>query len=459
MKRTYAKLTALLMILALALTGCNLLDVNQVQITANKRVELEKDYSAVLAEYDGGTVTKFDVYSNFYTMYTMYSQLYSQFGMSIDVDTANSLLESTVQAEVYTRALAAEFDRRGLTLDKTDEEIRAESDALYDSSYATSLSSTEGSTDEEKAANAEYAMYAQGMTRELLYTQYLNNYKADALQADIEDEISEITDEELQQAYDEKLAADEATYTESPSSIESAMTEADAVVAWMPSGYRTVKHILVIPEDEVKTAFVSARTAYNSAVSALENLKEELDALDEAEEDADVRTEDEIQADIDAKEAELPELEKAFADAEAACLENVKDKTDEIYAKLEAGEAFDDVMAEYGEDPGMQSEPCMTTGYYVSADSTSWDKGFTAGAMALVQVGDYSLTPAVSSSGVHIIYYNSDVTAGPVALETIRDALYAQTLETMKSSHYNEVAQSLLDGVNPVYHMDAWKLA
>ena len=36
--------------------------------------------------------------------------------------------------------------------------------------------------------------------------------------------------------------------------------------------------------------------------------------------------------------------------------------------------------------------------------------------------------PVISGSGVHIIRYESDVTAGPVALDEVRDALYAETL-------------------------------
>ena len=206
-------------------------------------------------------------------------------------------------------------------------------------------------------------------------------------------------------------------------------------------------------------AVTDARKAVDTAQTELETLKTELDDVndDEPEEGEEVRTAEEIQADIDAKEAELADLEAAAKTAETACLESVKDRTDEIYAKLEAGEDFDAVMAEYGEDPGMQSEPSMTSGYYVSADSTQWDANFTAGAMLLSQVGDYSAEPVISTSGVHIIYYNSDVTPGAVPLEDIRDALYDQTLESMKSEHYQNELTSWVDALNPVYHLDAWE--
>ena len=148
------------------------------------------------------------------------------------------------------------------------------------------------------------------------------------------------------------------------------------------------------------------------------------------------RTAEEIQADIDAAEANLETLKADAEKAEADCLASVQDKLDEIYAKIEAGEDFEALIEEYGEDPGMQNEPTKTRGYYVCSDSTNWDKNFTAGAMALENVGDVSETPVISTSGVHIIRYESDVTPGAVALEDIHDALYDETLEDMKSEHF-----------------------
>ena len=55
--------------------------------------------------------------------------------------------------------------------------------------------------------------------------------------------------------------------------------------------------------------------------------------------------------------------------------------------------------------------------------------------MALENVGDYSATPVISTSGVHIIYYYEDVPAGAVPLDEVRDALYDQTLETVSYTH------------------------
>ena len=459
MRHSFAKLMALLLALLLVLSGCNLIDVDQVAVIEEQRAEVEKELSTVLVEYDGGTITEFDVMASFYGNYSYIAQLYSSFGMSMDSGTVNDILQDVVDTEIQSRAIAKEFESRGLTLSKTLDEIYAEADEAYQSNYDYVYENAEGDTDEVRAANTELSLYQQGYTKDYLREYFVSTYQTEAVEAAVREEISEVTDEELQAAYEEQVAADESTYTETPTKLDGTMTSADALVCWMPEGYRTVKHVLVIPEDEVLQAVTDARKAVDTAQTELETLKTELDDVndDEPEEGEEVRTAEEIQADIDAKEAELADLEAAAKTAETACLESVKDRTDEIYAKLEAGEDFDAVMAEYGEDPGMQSEPSMTSGYYVSADSTQWDANFTAGAMLLSQVGDYSAEPVISTSGVHIIYYNSDVTPGAVPLEDIRDALYDQTLESMKSEHYQNELTSWVDALNPVYHLDAWE--
>ena len=459
MRHSFAKLMALLTALLLVLSGCNLIDVDQVAVIEEQRAEVEKELSTVLVEYDGGAVTEFDVMAAFYGNYSYIAQLYSSFGMSMDSEMVNDILEDVVDTELQSRAIAKEFESRGLELSKTMDEIYAEADEAYQSNYDYVYENVEGDTDEVRAANTELSLYQQGYTKEYLREYFLSTYRMEAVEAAVREEITEVTDEELQAAYEEQVAADESTYTETPTKLDGTMTSADALVCWMPEGYRTVKHVLVIPEDEVLQAVTDARSAVETAEKELETLRTELDDVndDEPEEGEEVRMADEIQADIDAKEAELAELKAAAKSAETACLDSVKERTDEIYAKLEAGEDFDAVMAEYGEDPGMQSEPSMTSGYYVSADSTQWDANFTAGAMLLKQVGDYSAEPVISTSGVHIIYYNSDVTPGAVPLEKVRDALYEQTLENMKSEHYQTELAGWVDALNPVYHLDAWE--
>ena len=78
--------------------------------------------------------------------------------------------------------------------------------------------------------------------------------------------------------------------------------------------------------------------------------------------------------------------------------------------------------------------------------------------MSLENVGDVTETPVVSASGVHIIRYESEVPSGAVALEDVKDALFEDTLENMKSDHYDTEEEAWVTALNPVYHIDAFKL-
>ena len=106
----------------------------------------------------------------------------------------------------------------------------------------------------------------------------------------------------------------------------------------------------------------------------------------------------------------------------------------------------------------MKNEPTATRGYYVCADQGSWDAHFNDAAMALAKVGDVTETPVISTSGVHIIRYESDVTPGAVPKEQIIDKLRETTLETAKEDHYTETLEKLTAALNPVYHLDAFTI-
>jgi len=454
MRHTYVKLAALLLVLVFALTGCNLIKVDQVEIIRQERAEIEELYSAVVANYDGGDVTVFEALGPFYSNYSYMSQMYAYFGMEISDEDITSMQQEAVQTKVLDYVIEKEFENRGLSIGMTEEELRAQVDEEFAASRESYLEYSSGKTEEERIAEAELALYVEGFTPEALYESYMAQYRSEALQADVESEITEVTEEQLQAAYDERVAANQETYTAAPASYESDVTdETVGTICWVPEGYRTVKHVLVIPEEAVLQAVTDARNALKSAQDALAALETEMES---AGDDEDSRTAEEIQADIDAKNAEIAAQQTAVADAEAACLASVKAKTDLIYADLAAGKGIDEVMAAYGEDPGMQSEPNMSTGYYVREDSTLWDANFTAGSMALAQVGDYSAEPVISASGVHIIYYNSDVTGGAVPMENVREALAEETLATLKTEHYTACMSEWYEAINAEYHMENW---
>ena len=458
MDRKLRKFAALLAVLCLTLTGCNLIGVDPLMQIAEDRAAVSDVYETVLAEYDGGTVTVADIIYDFNYQWSYYYQLYAMAGMELDEETVAMLRDSCVDAAVERAAQNAEAERRGIAL--TEEELaEAEQTArqLYDESYASLLSQATDADEDVRAARTEYELYASGQDYETI----LAYYTAEALNSKLrEQEDAGITDpgeESIEQAYDQRVESDEANYADSPASFESAMTSG-TLVTWMPEGYRTVKHILVIPDESVLTPYQEAKSELDTMQSELDSLNEQLlaatdDDPAEGEEAADPAA---LETQIAAQEAAIAAAEEALQPLADACFADVQDTLDEIQSRLDAGEDFQTLIDEYGEDPGMQNEPTATVGYYVSADSTTWDTAFRDAAMLLSNVGDVS-EPVLSMSGVHIIRYESDVTPGPVPLDDVRDQLFDEALTAAREEHYGALLDEWVAAIHPVYHYDAWE--
>lgn len=464
MKTAFVKIAVLMLTLACLLSGCNLIEIDPAKQAEEDIAKIVKNFAVPAATYDGGEVTVDEAVMSFMNNYNETAYLYQMyFGYTMTEEDIHDIIQESLETKVQNEIAAAHFDAEYTLTD--EEQAQAESDAqsTYDEAYEAYYASAEGKTDAQKEADTAVMLRSAGLNYENILAEAVQYAKVNRIQEMLMDEITEVTDEELQAAYEEKVSSDQEIYADDAAAFESAMTEEDTVVYWVPEGYRTVKHILVMPQDDVKNAYSDAVRNLSAAESDLEALEEELAEItddDHTEEElAQLRTEVEIQANIDAANAELASLKAAVEEAAQACLADVKSVTDEIYARLEAGEDFEALMAEYGEDPGMQNEPAMSRGYYVSAASEQWDPNFTAGSMALANIGDYSAEPVVSTSGVHIIKYMSDAVAGTVALDDVRDALYEETLESMKQDHCDETLAAWVSEKNPSYDPDAFRNA
>lgn len=454
MKNGLVKLISLLAVLALVLSGCSMVEVDPVMQVSEDMKALEELNSKVIVSYDGGEITRGQLLGDYVYQYSYLAYMYSMYyGTSISESEANDIARSVAEGYVNTYAVLKQAEKMGIIL--TEEEI-AECEELanatykdeYDSFYATA----EGDTEEVKKLNTEYEMASVGSS----YEYYYNQQAWDKLLTKVEDAIRvdspAISEEEILTRLAEQAKEDEKAYAQDFAAFEESMMDESVVVTWKPSGYRTVKHILVKPDTEVLDAYIASRNAISTANSAMATLNNERLSAKNGDEGA--RSLEEIEADIEARQAEMEQLQANQKAEEANCIANVQDKLNEIYAKLEAGEEFDAVMAEYGEDPGMQIEPTMSDGYYVCAESPTWDFSFRNAAMKLDKVGDYSAEPVVSASGVHIIYYASDVEGGAVALDEIREE-YTEIAQTAADNEFfNGKLTGWVAELNPVYHME-----
>ena len=217
---------------------------------------------------------------------------------------------------------------------------------------------------------------------------------------------------------------------------------------FMPEGYRGITHILLKVEQELldKWQELSAK---------LEEQDEEEEVLPEAED-----TETETEEAEPTAEPEEPVTAEMVEAARQAILDSVKDTVAEINQKLADGASFEDLIVEYGTDPGMQDDATRAAGYSVHPYSIVFDQNFTKGVAALQAVGDVS-EPIVSQFGVHILHYLRDIPGGTVELtDDMKEELRATLLGEKVGAAFDELQDKWVSESEIVWTEagESWKI-
>lgn len=413
------------------------------------QIDLYKPYydAQLVVSYDGGTIMLPEVleqYAQFEAAYAQYGIDLAAYGMDVQFkqSAAQSLLDNAV----------LDMKAAELGLDQIDEATLAALTEEAASNYETYIASVKSNfesdelTEEEVRAESVAYLESAGYTEESILDSMLENHVHDALYEYITADVA-VTDEDIQTTYDAMVVEQMDSY-----SSDSAYNDArnnDELIVWNPEGYRAVKHVLVKFSDEQSASL-------NELNSTLDDLNDELEAAqapveeatveetaeETAEEETAPRAVEEITADIAAIEADIDAL---YAE--------LLPTANEVIEKFNAGTAFADLIAEYNEDPGMDNEPTATNGYAVAAESTTWDPAFRDGAMSIESVGGIS-APIYGSYGIHVIYYESDIPAGAVALDSVKAQLEGISLDEKLASTYNTTLDEWITSLNPVYHYE-----
>lgn len=258
------------------------------------------------------------------------------------------------------------------------------------------------------AAQAEQYFNTMGGSVEVLADDMKYQAAMDKLQEDLTGGYVP-TEEEIQQVFDLYGAQYKAQYENNVGMYEY-YTQYYGYESWyVPEGYRAVIHILLDVDADVLKAYTDAQAALDEAESA---------------EDSD--------------EAVIAEDKAAVEAAKAAVIASRQEVIDDIYARLEKGESFQSLVAEYGTDPGMQDEVRLAEGYHVHPESILWDPAFTEAAFqeGMRQPGDVS-QPVVGTYGIHILYYLKDVPGGLIMTDSIHDEINEYLLSAKSSEAFN----------------------
>ena len=307
-------------------------------------------------------------------------------------------------------------------------EAKAAWEGILDNFAANSGLVTEASTEEEKAA-ARAAAAAVILTSDNYdEARYVKESVNSGIVALLQQRVTEyllqgktVTEEDIRQYFDGLVSADEEKYKGNIAMYEYYTQYYGQSSYYVPEGYRAVNHILLKVDEEL-----------------LNNWKELTSRLEE-QQAAETGT-DETAAEAPAETSD-PVTQEMVDAAEKAILESVQSTVDEINAKLAEGASFEDLIVEYGTDPGMQDEASRAKGYYVHQDSILWDPVFTSAAMELEKTGDVS-RPVVSQFGVHILQYLKDIPGGAIELT---DEMKAEFSATLLQDMQNEALTNALN--------------
>ena len=455
----------LIMALLLALTtlsGCNLIGY-----------DAELDGAQVVAKVGDHEITKADWLA--YRDYIVaYEQQYMQqnYGFSMPVDEESLVTYGETAIEQMIQSYVVEDKIAELGLDQLTEEENAEIE-----DYATSMAEfykmmlryqnyPDVETVEEEAERLAAATPSEAteavatitnaeldemLTKDLEATGYTYEYfkqkeiatkKNERIRDHVVGDIA-VTDEEVQANFDEQAAAQKESFDATPSLY---MTYQDYgyETYYTPAGSRGVKHVLVKIDDAKQTEITTltstvstSESAIASATSQLEELKAaDTSAYDEA---AMTAYNDEIAAleeQLASEQANLTTAQEQLAKLTEEAFAEILPTAEEVLAKAQAGENFDELIAAYGEDPGMETEPNKTQGYMVCEGLATYEQAFQDGAMALENVGDIS-DLVKTSYGYHILQYTCDIEAGTVEMtEEIKTAIHDQLLETAQDAAF-----------------------
>ncbi len=285
-------------------------------------------------------------------------------------------------------------------------------------------------TDEARAqAREDGAAYysAYGYSEEGLLDSLKLSASYDKLEQHVlEGKDTAVTQEEIRAEFEATAASHQAAVEGNISLYELYQNYYGMDFWYVPEGYRGIIHILMKVDDELLSAYQDAQAAYEESVT---------DEVPEGD----------------------PELKAAMENAKDAVLASKQAEIDDIYARLAQGESFESLIAQYGEDPGMENASYLAEGYKVHKDSVVYDPVFTSGAFSekMQKPGDTS-DPVVGSYGIHILHYLRDIPGGIAELTDEISAEIEQSLYTEKTNaFYAEALETWIAEHDIVYHQEA----
>lgn len=444
--RKYSILVGLMAFIVAVTSGCGLI----VKDTA-------VDAETVIIEVAGKKIVKADVQQAIENVLDYQEYIYSLYGYTFDRTDADSISDAQDTAidalieEAVTDQKIAEYG-----LDQfTDEEL-AEINQSVEETYAGYIDTVKTTyfadtdlTGEELDAAVEAKLSEIGYgSRESLLEQQKASKELTKLRDMVVKDVA-VSEDEITAQYDNGVAQQTSDYTSDLTQFATDVNNGE-IIYYQPHDYRYVKNLLVKISDDDRTQLSTLSSQITSDQDTLTSIEEALAALPEdpaADTEDQKKTREELTAQIDTLNAEIADLTAQAKELTTSAFAAIQPTVSMVEEKIKAGEDFDALIAEYGEDTGMTVEPAKTEGYLVCEGLTTFVTEFVTEAMALQNAGDIS-DPFRSVYGVHILQYASDLNAGKVSLSAIRDQISEQILSTKQSDAYDAAISEWVTAAN-----------
>lgn len=386
-----------------------------------------------------------------YYMYQLSSSGYDTTDPELLSDVNKYSLLNTLSFAVL-RQKAAE-----LGLDEVSDEEIAQMEAEAHESWENALTSyettyfgiTDDSSEEDRTAaraDALAKLEETGYTEESYVDEMVDGSVTNLLIERVQNHAAEglaVTDDEVISYFDELAREDEEQFKEDVSSYEFMTHYYGQDSYYVPEGYRGIIHILLSVDEALLNNWkdLTARLEEQQNDTAEEKTEAAEAPADTEAADAGATDAETAEAEASPEPTEEPVTQEMVDAARQAILDSVSATVDEIMSKYNAGTSFEDLIKEYGTDPGMQDEATLAEGYHIHPDSILYDSNFVKGAMALEKIGDVS-EPLVSQFGVHILKYLKDIPGGVTELT---DSLKEELRDALLQEKEREAFTSLLD--------------
>lgn len=281
----------------------------------------------------------------------------------------------------------------------------------------------------------------QHLTEEAILQNMYNNAMRQKMSADLYASVSS-SEDAINEYYEAEIESDKAFYTGNYAQYESDNAYDSFTVMYHPADYVRFKPIYIAIPKETYDRMIELVTEIARAQSELTIL-----AMQKGESDYSVLR----------LKKEIEDMQAEFDSLKAEGLASIKSRAEEVLKKVNAGEDFDALIAEYGDDEGMDAPPYRDYGYLCCENTTTFFNEIKSAALSLANIGD-TTGLIETDAGYFILKLVDKIKEGPREMtEELRNFIASAVFLPAKQDIYNQTAVKALEGREIKRYVDRLK--